>query len=748
MKALKKPINSLNWRNGNLFEKVVKLREKLKEWQAKLDNDPYNAEIRKEETATLQEYKKALIDENNLLKQKAKIEWLREGDKNTTFFHKVVKGRRHLSRIESIYDEEGRRFYGDDIPEQFVKHFQQFLGMESKTHPMEGLEGMFFNKLSEEEANGMIKQVTNLEIKQAMFDIDNEKAPGPDGFTSCFFKKAWSIVGEDVSKAIKEFFHTGKLLKEVNTTMISLIPKMATPNKVSDFRPIAYCNVLYKCISKILTNRIKSGLEKVVSINQSAFIPGRSIQDNILLTQELLKGYKRKNGPQRCALKIDLQKAYDTVSWSFLEEVLKHFGFHNQMISWIMTCVSSSAFSIWVNGQAHGYFKGAREDGNFKYRAGCKELKITHLCFADDLMVFCHGDTHSVSIVKESLNEFSRYSGLLPNLKKSTVFFGSIKENMKSELLKFVPFSVGILPMKYLGVPLLTKCLGVNDCKVLIEKVKTRIGDWENRCLSYAGRVQLISSVLASMQTYWASVYLIPKTVVKELDKIIKNFLWDKVSWKIVCRPKDQGGLGIKPLNEWNEVLLMKNIWKIVVQAQTLWVQWVNRVKLKGRSVWDIDIDTNDSWGWKKLMELRSKMKPHVFHKIRNGETTFVWYDKWNLCGPLSNFISRDIYDARFSDNDCVANLIEDGRWNWPTQWFVKFPLLKSIEVPSINDRYDHTVWLNNKGKLKEFAIKDVWLDLRCQYSKVDCPVGVTVPVGTYGVTRLALMKDPVNYVG
>ncbi|GJZ89296.1 hypothetical protein Tco_0661078 [Tanacetum coccineum] len=151
-------------------------------------------------------------------------------------------------------------------------------------------------------------------------------------------------------------------------------------------------------------------------------------------------------------------------------------------------------------------------------------------------------------------------------------------------------------------------------------------------------------------------------------------------------------------------------------------VQWVNRVKLKGRSVWDIDIDTNDSWGWKKFMELRSKMKPHVFHKIGNGEITSVWYDKWNLCGPLSNFIyRRDIYDARFSDNDCVANLIEDGRWKWPNEWFVKFPLLKSIEVPSINDRYDQSVWLNNKGKLKEFAIKDVWLDLRCQYSKVDC---------------------------
>ncbi|GKD41501.1 RNA-directed DNA polymerase, eukaryota, reverse transcriptase zinc-binding domain protein, partial [Tanacetum coccineum] len=275
------------------------------------------------------------------------------------------------------------------------------------------------------------------------------------------------------------------------------------------------------------------------------------------------------------------------------------------MVNWIMTCVSSSAFSIKINGQPYGYFKGARglrqgdpispylftivmevlnlimmknieEDGKFKYHAGCKDLKITHLCFAYDLMVLCHGDTHSISLVKKSLNEFSKYSGLLPNLKKSTVFFGSINENLKSELLKIVLFVVGTLLMKYLGVPLLVKCLGVNYCKILIERVQKRI------------------------------VYLLPKTVVKEIKKVMKNFLWGssgnssgkaKTAWKVVCRPKDQGGLGIKPLGEWNEVLLMKNLWKIVVQKQTLWVKWVNRVKLKGRSVWDIDIDVNDSWG-------------------------------------------------------------------------------------------------------------------------------------------------------
>ncbi|GJW81501.1 RNA-directed DNA polymerase, eukaryota, reverse transcriptase zinc-binding domain protein [Tanacetum coccineum] len=126
------------------------------------------------------------------------------------------------------------------------------------------------------------------------------------------------------------------MLGEVNATLISLVPKVQTPEKVTDFRPIACCNVLYKCISKIITNRIKPVLNFLVSSNQSAFVPGRSIHDNILLTQEIMKGYNRKGGPKRVAFKIDLQKAYDTVSWKFLERTLVEFGFHEKMVGWIM----------------------------------------------------------------------------------------------------------------------------------------------------------------------------------------------------------------------------------------------------------------------------------------------------------------------------------------------------------------------------------------------------------------------------
>ncbi|GKC06324.1 reverse transcriptase domain, reverse transcriptase zinc-binding domain protein [Tanacetum coccineum] len=148
-----------------------------------------------------------------------------------------------------------------------------------------------------------------------------DKSSRPDGYTAAFFKGAWKIVGSDVVNAVKEFFVNGKLLKELNHTVIALIPKIQNPTRINDFRPISCCNVLFKCISKIIANRIKGSLMHLISPNQSAFVPGRSIADNILLTHELMHNYHLDRGVARCAFKVDIQKAYDTVDWGFLKSV-------------------------------------------------------------------------------------------------------------------------------------------------------------------------------------------------------------------------------------------------------------------------------------------------------------------------------------------------------------------------------------------------------------------------------------------
>ncbi|GKE14923.1 RNA-directed DNA polymerase, eukaryota, reverse transcriptase zinc-binding domain protein [Tanacetum coccineum] len=351
-------------------------------------------------------------------------------------------------------------------------------------------------KISDEDANKMIRDINEEEIKDSMFDIGDNKAPGPDGYTSTFFKKSWNVIGKDICLAIKDFFRNGKLLGEVNATIISPILKIHHPNKVSDFRPITCFNVLYKCISKILTNKIKSSLDVIVNPNQSAFIPGRIIQDNLMLSQELLKGYNCKSGHKNGGMDHDL----------------------------CIFCIFHNWYPM-VN-------RNVTTSHVFKYHKGCKDLKLTHLSFADDLLVFCHGDVKSIKVIKETLLEFSKSSGLIPNMDKSVIFFGNVKEDIKRDILQALPFKMGKLP---------------------------------NKCLSYAGRLQLITSVLSTMLDYWAAMVKIPKAIVNDIDRVLKKFLWSnselskersKVAWKIVYKPKCEGRLGLRGAQLSNGIVL------------------------------------------------------------------------------------------------------------------------------------------------------------------------------------------------
>ena len=168
--------------------------------------------------------------------------------------------------------------------------------------------------------------------------------------------------------------------------------------------------------------------------------------------------------------------------------------------------------------------------------------------------------------------------------------------------------------MKYLGIPLVSTKLFIRDCKGLVDKVKRKVNDWKNKSLSYAGRFQLISAVLSSLPVYWASAVLLPKGTTKEIEKIMRNFLWNsgqngkgvaKVAWTEICKPKVYGGLGLKNLNEWNIALLSSRIWNIISGQNSLWVKWVNFYLLEGRSFWEVGLKDKMSWSWRNLMKIR-----------------------------------------------------------------------------------------------------------------------------------------------
>ena len=349
----------------------------------------------------------------------------------------------------------------------------------------------------------------------------------------------------DVTEAVESFFDSGCMLQEINCTIIALVPKVPNPESMHDYRPISCCNTIYKCISKIIASRIKMCLPDIINPSQSAFVHGRSIADNVLITQDLMHNYHRNNGRPRCALKIDIKKAYDTIGWSCVIDILSRLGTPANILKCIKACITTPSFSVVINGELAGSFSSKRglrqgdplspllfiiameavsmslyvaaQAPNFEFHPKCEGIKLTHVSFADDIFLFAGGTTSSVRVIMDELNKFENFSGLQVNKQKSAIFLAGISDAIRNEMLNITGFSLGRLPMKYLGVPLLSTRLSHNDCQPLIDKIMVRIQAWTSRSLSFAGRLQLLSSVLYNIQMYWCSMFIIPKyTIAKK----------------------------------------------------------------------------------------------------------------------------------------------------------------------------------------------------------------------------------------
>ena len=199
------------------------------------------------------------------------------------------------------------------------------------------------------------------EIKDAFFDINPLKAPGSDGFGGKFYQAFWPIIKKELITAVQSFFFHGKLPPSLNHTLITLIPKREAPETPDHFRPISLINSIYKAISKLLVTRLRPILQREISPLQNAFTQDRSIHDNLFIAQEALNTFhKSHNKTGWCALKLDMEKAYDRIEWDFLWQTLEAFGFPSKWILWIKECVSSVSYSVKVNGQPSPWFKPSR----------------------------------------------------------------------------------------------------------------------------------------------------------------------------------------------------------------------------------------------------------------------------------------------------------------------------------------------------------------------------------------------------
>lgn len=262
-----------------------------------------------------------------------------------------------------------------------------------------------------------------MEIKEAIFAINPDKATGPDGMTGLFYQRFWKETAKDIATYVHDFFESDVFDRRLNETNICLIPKNARPREMAEFRPISLCNVCYKIISKILCTRLKRFLPSLISETQSAFVARRLITDNVLVAQEMFHTLKTNESCKKrfMAVKTDMSKAYDRVEWNFIEALMLKMGFLEKWVAWIMWSISFVSYKVLINGEAKGnvtpsrglhqgdslspflfiqctealisLIRGSEDEGKL---TGLKIARgspaVSHLLFADDCLFFCKAD--------------------------------------------------------------------------------------------------------------------------------------------------------------------------------------------------------------------------------------------------------------------------------------------------------------------------------------------------------------------
>ncbi|KAK3221959.1 hypothetical protein Dsin_008984 [Dipteronia sinensis] len=382
---------------------------------------PFDSNHRIREKELITSYTTTLKAEEDLLRQKSRIQWLKAGDRNSSYFFKAITGKCNRSKIHTIIGDDGSLIEGDIlVKKEAICHFQNTLGCSRPVSHGIGstLSNIIDRVISNEQANFMGRDVIDDEIREVCFSLHPNKAPGPDGFNAHFFKITWDIVGEN-------------------------------------------------------------------------------------------RNYHKDASCPRLALIVDLMKAFDMVNWGFLLETHAAFHFPSNVIMWIKACLTTPKFSISFNADLAGFFfekrgllqrkpmspylfviamevlskflaKRIENFPSFKFHWRCDKIKLSHLCFADDLIMLCHGFLSSTRVIKAALDEFSLLSGLYANHAKSNIFTSGVSLTINQQLINLFGYTVGSLPIRYLGIPIISSRLSLHDCFSLMDRVLGRLASWLN----------------------------------------------------------------------------------------------------------------------------------------------------------------------------------------------------------------------------------------------------------------------------
>lgn len=692
---------------GILHTRKLEAQARIESVQADLSSLGSSDLLHSRELAALSSYNDILDQEATFLRQKSRAAWLRDGDRNTSFFHRNLKCTRGQGGISSLVIDDSLTTDQQVISTHVVSYYENLFRQDPDFTPcFDGLEEFFPTKISPEQNQRLIQVPSHDDVKHAVFGMSPDSAPGPDGFGGRFYQDMWHIVGVDVTSAIRSFFFHGDFPSGINASFVTLIPKLRDATRIEDFRPIVLGNFLYKIVTKILADRLGSLLNNLLSFHQFGFIPGRRIHDCIALASEGVNGLGLPCRDGNMVLKIDIRKAFDTLNWAFLLEVLKSWGFSNIFIGWINFILKSARLSVLLNGAPVGYFscsQGVRQGDPLSPLLFCLAEEVlsrllthasdsgklsplflgrnvsfpSHLLYADDVIIFCRATSKNCRRIIKILNTYKDWSGQHFNPQKSKVYFSnSISSTIARRLSRCLGIGTGSLPFTYLGVPLFTGAPKTRHLQSIADGIIAKFALWKGNSLSMAGRICLVQSFIQGAFVHSMMIYRWPKTVLRKLEACMRNFVVTgdilragsvKVSWKRCCVPKEEGGLGLRSMVTANKAFLSRLSWDIINHRAPYMDIFLVRYLDKGRlrnyvhsSVW---------FGFKDNY-------PHLTRDSRwlisQDSKLRFWLDNWlGYCIADRIQIPEHLrHHYEFTISDYVLN----GTWDLIPEFMTTFP--------------------------------------------------------------------------
>ncbi|XP_071939022.1 uncharacterized protein [Coffea arabica] len=654
--------------------------------------------------------------------------------------------RRNSNFISRIRKEEGG--WHEDLQEIKDSAISFFSDLFASNRQVQALTELPFEvPRATQEDNEIMKRLPTMEeIHEVVFGMEIQSAPGPDGFGAGFFQSCWDIVKDDLLMAIQDFFQGMEQPRSWSHSMVVLIPKVEGASHWRDFRPISLCNVTSKVVSKILAIRISNLLPKLISPWQTGFVPGRGIVDNVLLAQELILDLDRRLIDPNLILKLDMEKAYDRVDWSFLLFLLRQYGFEEVVVDLLFRTFSNTWFSILVNGEPTGFvksFQGVRQgdplspalflfvadflgrglqrifdskDSRYFVSAGSK---VPYLAFADDMVIFTRCSQDALVSIKDFLQLYQSCSGQKVNIAKSA-FYASARatDTQRALVSTTLGYQCQVFPFRYLGVPMIRGRVTCAVFDALLGKVRQKLFHWSSKMLSMGGKIVLLRSVLCSLPVYLLQVLQPPKAVLLQLGRLCNAFLWDTsieskrihwAAWDKVCRPVEEGGLGFRPFEDVAKAFSCKLWWKLRERA-SIWAEFMHVKYVRGGHPLLVSVD-RPSPIWRRLIEVRDLTEGNIRWCLGEGLVDF-WQDRWCTDVPLARLVPGP------KSHRLVGEFfLSDG---WDEQWLRRLLpghlVSKILELRIFPNMQDQMIWAASPSG--SFTVSSAWDVLRSKRNR------------------------------